>query len=144
VADIPVPRKPNEALRSHAPRLLPARLEIARPGTLVAENVVRVHELAALERKAAAADAAGELVSQLLEPGDLVVEVVSPGGGQVSPVPPGRGASLGKPAEGILDALRGMPTAWDALMNAIRRSTSRWYRRWLPAVLVLEIRPSAS
>jgi hypothetical protein len=38
----------------------------------------------------------------------------------------------------------GMPTAWDARMNATLLSTSRGNRRWFPAVRVLWISPSDS
>ncbi len=38
----------------------------------------------------------------------------------------------------------GIPTRWDARMNATRRNVSRVYRRWLPEFRVLVIKPFAS
>ena len=55
------------------------RSEIPWPGSLAAENVVGVHQLAQIQGQAPAADAAAQVVAQSLEPGDLIVEVVAPG-----------------------------------------------------------------
>jgi len=55
-------------------------LEVVRARALIAQDVVWIRELADLKREAAAADAAGELIPQMLEPGDLVVQVISPCG----------------------------------------------------------------
>jgi hypothetical protein len=38
----------------------------------------------------------------------------------------------------------GIPTRWDTLMNATRRSVSRRYLRWLPDVRRLAISPLRS
>jgi hypothetical protein len=39
----------------------------------MAQEIVWIRELADFKREAAAADAAGELIPQMLEPGDLLV-----------------------------------------------------------------------
>src|SRR6202000_198849 len=54
--------------------ILGARSQVAGAGTQVAQHVVRVGQLAAVDRQAAAADAAGQLVAQVLQLADALVQ----------------------------------------------------------------------
>ena len=64
--------------------------------------------------------------------------------GQARPVGLARGAGCGSDASASRISSRLSPTFWAMRMNETRRSTSRWYRRWLPLERVDRIRPSVS
>ena len=74
-----------------------------RRGARRAERVVRVGQLAVGQRQAAAADASGQAVPQVLERADPLVEVAAPGRGQPGPVPRGGRPALGQRVQGGLD-----------------------------------------
>src|SRR6185312_13654601 len=95
--------------------------EAPRPRPVLAEAVVRVDEAAAVDREAAAADAAGEVVAQLLETPDAVVELLAPLRGELLPVGAGRGAPVGQGVERGPDL--GQRDA-DALRDADERQPS--------------------
>src|SRR3954463_12842447 len=61
-----------------------------RTGAGGGEPVVRVDELAPLQRQASAADAAGELVAQPFHQGDAIIQPPAPVRGQPGPIGPGR------------------------------------------------------
>ena len=65
---------------------------IARSGAEAGSAISRVGEFAAAERQAAAADAAGEPLSQALQLGDAPVDASRPSGGEAGPVRPFRDA----------------------------------------------------
>src|ERR1700744_671185 len=67
-----------------------ARSQLAGAGPVIAEHVARVGQLAGADRQAAAADAAGQPVAQVLQLADAVVQVLPPGRRQPGPVAPGR------------------------------------------------------
>jgi hypothetical protein len=52
--------------------------------------------------------------------------------------------SSGKVAKAPRTSSKVRPTRWATRINATRRSTSRSYRRWPPAVRVARTRPSLS
>src|ERR1035438_7051697 len=60
--------------------------EVSRAGALTAQGVIGVHQLAQVEREAAAPDASGELVTQLPEAVDALIEIAAPRGGKPLPV----------------------------------------------------------
>ena len=100
-----------------------------------ASSVARVVQPAPLQRQAAAADAAGQLVAQPLQQRDPVVEPArasAPTAGTSRPW-----SAYGRPAARRAPSRissRETPTCWAIRMNATRRSSPRSYRRWLPPV----------
>ena len=87
--------------------------------------VLKVQQLALVDRQAPAADARREPAPQPLERGDPPVEVVAPGAREPFPVAPRRGATAGSVSSAARMRSSGMPAARPAWMSAIRRRTAR-------------------
>lgn len=89
--------------------------ESSRTRALLAELITWVGQRAVVDGQAAAADAAGEVVAELLETVNSLVQRCLPASGQSLPVGPGGGAAIRQLGKGRADVCQGDA---DALCDA--------------------------